>query len=67
MNKLNKPIEWICANYSWDGLIKLLLVTTDEIQVAAILDELVQRNNSLVYEHHDEVELRIGDKDVRDK
>ena len=59
MDKFNEPIEWICGHYSWDGLLKLLLVTKDPINVAAILDELTQRNNSLVFEHHDEVELRL--------
>ena len=56
---LNKPIEWICGHYSWDGLVKLLPVLKDPINVAAVLDELTQRNNSLVYENHDEVELVI--------
>ena len=65
-DKLNKPIEWICGHYSWDGLIKLLPVLKDPINVAAVLDELTQRNNSLVYENHDETELRIQLKEEGD-
>ena len=59
-DKLNEPIEWICGHYSFDGLIKLLLVLKDPINVSAVLDELTQRNNSLVYENHDETELIIN-------
>ncbi len=45
MNKdiIRSPIETICANYSTDGLNKLLPFLKDPYNVASVVDELAMR------------------------
>ena len=40
---LNKPIEYICATYSTEGLQKLIPTLKDPYNIVAIYDELTQR------------------------
>ena len=43
---LNKPIEYICATYSFEGLEKLLITLQEPCNIAAVCDELAMRINS---------------------
>ncbi len=43
MDKLNEPIEYICAHYSTEGLYALLPFLKCEYNVAAVMDELTMR------------------------
>ena len=42
-DQLNKPIEWICATYSTEGLEKLLPLLQSQYNIAAVCDELTMR------------------------
>ena len=43
---LNKPIEFICATYSTEGLEKLLPTLKETCNIAAVFDELTMRLSS---------------------
>ena len=45
-DRLNKPIEYICATYSFEGLQKLLPVLQEAANIAAVCDELHMRVDS---------------------
>ena len=42
-DRLNKPIEYICATYSFEGLQNLLPHLNCEFNIAAVCDELAMR------------------------
>ena len=45
-DRLNKPIEYICATYSFEGLQKLLSSLKDANNIAAVADEITMRVRS---------------------
>ena len=45
-DELNKPIEFICATYSFEGLEKLLVTLKNPYNIAAVCDELAMRITS---------------------
>ena len=49
-DRLTKPIEWICATYSFEGLQKLLPVLQEPANIASVCDELYMRLTSELYE-----------------
>ena len=49
-DKLEKPIEYICATYSFEGLQKLLPVLKEPANLASVCDELYMRLTSELYE-----------------
>ena len=59
-DKLNKPIEYICATYSFEGLEKLLPVLNDPFNIAAVCDELAMRITSETETDIDYMEKKDG-------
>ena len=51
---LNKPIEYICATYSFEGLQKLLPHLNEAANIAAVCDELTMRVSSELEEENDD-------------
>ena len=49
-DNLNKPIFYICATYSFEGLQKLLPQMKEAANIASICDELFMRLTSELYE-----------------
>ena len=49
-DNLTKPIEYICATYSFEGLQKLLPHMQEAANIASICDELYMRLTSELYE-----------------
>ena len=47
-DNLHKPIEWICATYSFDGLKALLPYLNEACNIASVADELHMRTLSEV-------------------
>lgn len=45
-DKLNEPIEFICATYSFNGLRKLLRRLDNPYNIASVCDELTMRVSS---------------------
>ena len=57
-DRLTKPIEYICATYSFEGLQKLLPHLQEAANIASVCDELTMRVSS---------ELEEEDKDLFDE
>ena len=49
-DRLTKPIEWICATYSFEGLQRLLPTLQEAANIASVCDELAMRVSSELYE-----------------
>ena len=45
-DRLTKPIEYICATYSFEGLQKLLPTLQEAANIASVCDELAMRIDS---------------------
>ena len=45
-DRLTKPIEYICATYSFEGLQKLLPTLQEAANIASVCDELAMRVSS---------------------
>ena len=63
MDRLNKPIEYICATYSFEALQKLLPHLNSEFNIAAVADELAMRLSSELEETNSTFDDWLAEQD----